>query len=489
MRRFANDGLMIPEQIWDMKEVPKQHLEFSPDLKFGEGTGSATPLAWSMAQFIRLATNLKAGKNLETPQVVYDRYVRGKNVQTNQNITLAVPEQLPRAPRTMEVLGIMWEGCFFDWRVHQSVLQQNDLARSVTMSPVKWSCKNGKMLAIFVYRGSGKDVKIAGDFSRWKPTENTFENFSDDGAVKYYALEFAPNARVEYKLIVDGKWILDPLNPNKVDNGVGGENSFFTMPDYKPTPWDKGETPKTDEFEIVSKDFGTRTIKVYVPKLVSPAGAIGLRQKRNIKTSSPKNVQPPATAGGTDALPVLYVEDGSDYVNRGKAIQIQQNLVKAGKVGPFIMVFLDPKDRMKEYWANDQWADFVANEVVPEVDKRYRTIKDRRERALLGASLGGVTSIWAALRHPDDFARVGGQSSSFWIDNERVVKALEDLDGKTKFKFYIDDGALEGVDNSRKVAKLLRDKGFDVTYNLAEAGHNWTAWRDRLADAFIALWK
>jgi hypothetical protein len=65
------------------------------------------------------------------------------------------------------------------------------------------------------------------------------------------------------------------------------------MPDYKPTPWDKGETPKTDEFEIVSKDFGTRTIKVYVPKLVSPAGAIGLRQKRNIKTSSPKTFNHP----------------------------------------------------------------------------------------------------------------------------------------------------------------------------------------------------
>jgi enterochelin esterase-like enzyme len=69
------------------------------------------------------------------------------------------------------------------------------------------------------------------------------------------------------------------------------------------------------------------------------------------------------------------------------------------------------------------------------------------------------------------------------------VKALEKLDGKTKFRFYLDDGALEGVDDSRKVVKILRNKGFDVRYNEAEAGHNWTAWRDRLADAFVALWK
>ncbi|HTK27044.1 MAG TPA: glycoside hydrolase family 15 protein, partial [Pyrinomonadaceae bacterium] len=478
MRRFANDGLMIPEQIWDMKEVPKQHLEFSPDLKFGEGTGSATPLAWSMAQFIRLATNLKAGKNLETPQVVYNRYVKNGGQES-----VASGQGPARSSMTQHQVICIPE------------MSNHRLERNATRFPVIKRCKDGTYYAAFAYRGKAKKVQIAGDFTGWKPSYSLVqeEQFAptqqEYDTNKHLSLEFRPAARVEYKLIVDGKWILDPLNPNKVDNGVGGENSFFTMPDYKPTPWDKGETPKTDEFEIVSKDFGTRTIKVYVPKLVSPAGAIGLRQKRNIKTSSPKNVQPPATAGGIDALPVLYVEDGSDYVNRGKAIQIQQNLVKAGKVGPFIMVFLDPKDRMKEYWANDQWADFVANEVVPEVDKRYRTIKDRRERALLGASLGGVTSIWTALRHPDVFARVGGQSSSFWIDNERVVKALEDLDGKTKFKFYIDDGALEGVDNSRKVAKLLRDKGFDVTYNLAEAGHNWTAWRDRLADAFIALWK
>ncbi|HQZ95259.1 MAG TPA: glycoside hydrolase family 15 protein [Pyrinomonadaceae bacterium] len=77
MAKFANEGLMIPEQVWDKPDLRSPDKQFVPDLKFGEGTGSATPLAWSMAQFIRLATNIKAGKNLDTPQVVYDRYVSG----------------------------------------------------------------------------------------------------------------------------------------------------------------------------------------------------------------------------------------------------------------------------------------------------------------------------------------------------------------------------------------------------------------------------
>lgn len=67
---FANGGLMIPEQVWDRSE------NHNSPLRFGAGTGSATPLAWSLAQFIRLAVNIKSGRNLETPQIVAARYLR-----------------------------------------------------------------------------------------------------------------------------------------------------------------------------------------------------------------------------------------------------------------------------------------------------------------------------------------------------------------------------------------------------------------------------
>jgi glucoamylase len=70
MMAFANDGMMIPEQVWDRRETP------APQFRFGEGTGSATPLAWSMAQFIRLAINLRIGHNAETPAAVRVRYAK-----------------------------------------------------------------------------------------------------------------------------------------------------------------------------------------------------------------------------------------------------------------------------------------------------------------------------------------------------------------------------------------------------------------------------
>ena len=71
MMAFANDGMMIPEQVWDRSDSPRR------ELRFGGGTGSATPLAWSMAQFIRLAINTKQGHDVETPKATTTRYLKG----------------------------------------------------------------------------------------------------------------------------------------------------------------------------------------------------------------------------------------------------------------------------------------------------------------------------------------------------------------------------------------------------------------------------
>lgn len=468
MLGFANEGLMIAEQVWDKPETPKNiDRQFVPELKFGEGTGSATPLAWSMAQFIRLAVNLQAGKNLDTPDVVYNRYVLGKKLEvasqkTEKNDILEIPVSFQVGVKdTEKFFGASVDECEKARSFRPKGNGAMTEPRKTDPSPRVFAGKGeNKTAMLFTYFGAEKTVEIAGDFTGWKLCGLKFQDFTNS---KILVLEFPNTARVEYKLIVDGKWINDPLNPNKIDNGVGGENSFFEMPDYKPSEWanTEGQTKYLMRGEKVnSKIYGEREIQVYVPE--------GFENQQ---------------------LPVLYLQDGNDYQKRADAVFIQRNLVRADKIKPFIMVFLDPKDRMKEYWANDDYAKFVAEEVVPVIDAKYKTVKLRDGRAIIGASLGGITSIHAGVKYPDVFGRVGAQSASFWVDNERVVKELEQLNGKTNFKFYIDDGTLEGVEDSRKAVEILKKKDFNVTYNEKEAGHNWTAWRDRLADAYIAIWK
>ncbi len=521
MLGFANEGMMIPEQVWDLPTSP------TPDLRFGEGTGAATPLAWSMAQFIRLAANLQEGRNLDTPDIVAARYIKQTPpARANADIIFPADEVLSSAEagKSIKVRGFARQGgrVFFahgderrelkpdaqgrfEFDVNVTHGESHVLVGTVAASGatsfhrarvrglsadekrkeevaqlapefverVKTASASplveGERVT-FVYRGDAKRVEVVGDFTGWAPRGHLLRELPIPN-VKYYTLTFPKTARVEYKFIADGEWILDPLNPNRNDNGVGGENSFFRMPDYRgstladnPPP---GPLMMFAEHEVPSRLLGgSRKIKVYLPQ-----GYMNSRER----------------------YPVLYLQDGTDYYNRTRADLIAGNLIAQKKVPPFIIVFIDPKERMKEYWANDQFADFMARELVPFVDSHFRTVADRNQRALLGASLGGVISVWTALRHPDVFARVGGQSSAFQIDEERVVAALGKLDEESRRKFplrfYFDVGRMESVLNvSRRVRVILAAKGYPVTYRESEAGHNYTTWRDQLAEALTALW-
>ena len=64
----ANDGLMLPEQVWGEQTPPGETS--------GKGTRAGTPLAWTHAAFVRLAWSIDAGAPIEQPKVVACRYAR-----------------------------------------------------------------------------------------------------------------------------------------------------------------------------------------------------------------------------------------------------------------------------------------------------------------------------------------------------------------------------------------------------------------------------
>ena len=73
MLHFANDGGMIPEQVWDRANPTRG------DFVFGAGTGSATPLVWSMAQFLRLAIDAHEKRIVEQPAIVAEHFLSNKH--------------------------------------------------------------------------------------------------------------------------------------------------------------------------------------------------------------------------------------------------------------------------------------------------------------------------------------------------------------------------------------------------------------------------
>ncbi len=87
IQNFANSGRMIPEQVWDREHSTEYGWEF------GEGTGAATPLAWSMAQYVRLAHGISAGEPVETPDFVDERYRQRQIHQPDRSPAMRVDTQ------------------------------------------------------------------------------------------------------------------------------------------------------------------------------------------------------------------------------------------------------------------------------------------------------------------------------------------------------------------------------------------------------------
>jgi glucoamylase len=68
MSRMTSFGGMIPEQVWDAPDIPGRHLYI------GKPTGSATPLVWAHAEFLKLLASVELGHSVDRPQPVWDRY-------------------------------------------------------------------------------------------------------------------------------------------------------------------------------------------------------------------------------------------------------------------------------------------------------------------------------------------------------------------------------------------------------------------------------
>jgi len=91
MEGFANEGGMLPEQVWDGENLPESRMSR------GEPTGSAMPLCWAHAEYLTLVRSRKDGACFDRIAPVYERYVRGKTPSRIEMWTFA--HQPPRIRR------------------------------------------------------------------------------------------------------------------------------------------------------------------------------------------------------------------------------------------------------------------------------------------------------------------------------------------------------------------------------------------------------
>lgn len=316
------------------------------------------------------------------------------------------------------------------------------------------------------YDPEARNVAITGEFTQWAAGTIAMAPIGNSGLF-HYSHDFPHPTRVEYKLVVDGNWITDPLCPNRVDNGVGGENSYFVIGDFREPAeleW-RPEVPhgEVEEFDFDSKLLGNRRrVHVYLP---------------------PDYTQEPGRR-----FPTLYVHDGGEYLDRAKLPVILDNLAHSEAIVQLIAVMVDPVGRTLEYRANEDYARFVEEELVPDIERRYRTRTERDGRGVMGASLGGLISVYLALSRPQLFSKTGAQSAALMIETGTIKALIERLDAPGAFYFDVGEYEPRFVPAHREIVPMLESRGCRCLLQVVPAGHNWTSWRARLKDMLTFLW-
>ncbi|MBQ0043805.1 MAG: esterase [Bacteroidales bacterium] len=201
--------------------------------------------------------------------------------------------------------------------------------------------------------------------------------------------------------------------------------------------------------------------------------------------------------------PVVYIqhgggEDHRGWMQQGRVAQIMDNLIAQGKAVPMIVVSANSNVRAANggmagggyNWDGMQnFRNEMIDNVVPFIDKTFRTKADKKYRAMCGLSMGGGQSFYIGLRSPETFANVGVFSSGMFggISGAAKLALDEEVPGiysNTKAfndgldVFFMTCGEQDPrIQYTRDIVKEMQSKGVDVKFNSYPGDHEWQVWR------------
>lgn len=317
----------------------------------------------------------------------------------------------------------------------------------------------------------GQTPRIVGDFNAWAVTPTGYDvtigkTTRIEGTTwSYLESSSYTNARLEYGLLFDKDYTTDPLNPRAVQ-AFAGPRSEVRMPFWVAQPEidEVGSAPKG---EVIAETIESRA----------------LGGKRRVWF-----YLPPGYEAAKDALyPVTYVLDGANYVEKMEVPRVLDHLIANKMIPPVIAVFSEPADRQEEYSRNPKWRAFIANELVPMVDKRFRTFPTPDHRVILGSSLAAYGAVDLAVAAPSVFGLCAAiappAQTSTVVSNQANAKTAV-----VSIKFFVLGGVYDSlIDGARRLRTTLDEYQAPVTYLEVSEGHNTNTFRAHLDDALKAL--
>ncbi len=258
----------------------------------------------------------------------------------------------------------------------------------------------------------------------------------------------------------------------------------------------------------------TSAIPPVVVKTVERFRSKQLHNQRALTVFLPPEYDP--HANGDRSYKVLYVNDGQDM----PAIKMAETLaalIAHHEIEPLIVVAIHAtRDRLQEYGTAGvpnargqgkkarKYSFFVLDEVLPYINRRYRTLTGPANTAIMGFSLGGLMAFDLAWNHPDVFGAVGVFSGSFWWrtddadlharqESRIMYRRVRDAESPGCVRMWFEagtrdekadrdnNGVIDAIQDTTELMDELERKGFrrglDMLYVQVEKGeHHQRTW-------------
>ena len=226
---------------------------------------------------------------------------------------------------------------------------------------------------------------------------------------------------------------------------------------------------------------------------------------------------PPDYETSSRSYPVLYLLHGhtdnhTGWIQFGEILHIADKAILSGEATSMIIVMPDADTGSPGYTnaISGKWnyEDFFFEELMPQVEERFRIKKNKRFRAIAGLSMGGGGTFLYALHRPDlfssaaplsaslgpqnldemkKFSYMGYSRSNFnqtdfktYSERNNPLRLVEQIDRETlnSVRWYIDCGDDDFLYKGNSLMHIkMRDKKVNHEFRIRDGGHSWSYWR------------
>ncbi len=346
-------------------------------------------------------------------------------------------------------------------------------------------------------------VQVTGDFLPTQKIKTPFGEFDGpgvadlkegkDGVWEFTTPEPLKPELYSYSFIVNDLKIMDPSNVYMIRDVASVTNVFIIGGD------------RADLYKVNKVPHGT------VRRMWYDSPTLGINRRLTVYT-------PAGYETSGKRYPVFYLLHGMGgdeeaWIALGRTSQILDNLIAQGKAKPMIVVmtngnaaqeaapgesslgFAAPNMQLPKTMEGSFEAAFP--DVVKFIDKNFRTVANKKNRAIAGLSMGGFHSMHISKQYPDMFDYVGLFSAAIMPNKDVKSPVYEDIEGKLKVQFakkpalyWIAIGKTDFLYKANEdYRKMLDEKGYKYSYYETGEGHIWKNWRIYLTEFAPQLFK